>query len=598
MHVLATAGHVDHGKSSLVRALTGQEPDRYAEEQRRGLTIDLGFVWTTLDDQTIAFVDVPGHERFVPTMLAGLGPVPAVVLVVAADGGWMPQTQEHLDAIEALGVRHGVVVVSRSDLADPGPVGQDVRDRLRHTGLASAELVSASARTGAGLDSVRAAILRLVRSLPQPAKDAPVRLWVDRSFTIRGAGTVVTGTLSAGTIRQGDLLELDDGTTATVRGLQSLEQQHAQVPAVARVAVNLRGVARERVSRGDALVSPDAFWRTEIVDVRCSATPDRAPSTAVLHVGSAQVTVHVRPLGEDLWRLRLERPLRLHLGDAGLLRDPGQRRVLTGVRVLDVDPPSLRRRGAAKVRAIELARATGDADVEQEVQRRGVVSGAHLLAMGVPAAALEAHGAVGEWLVHDGLAERLSGRLSELVAQHDAQHPLDRGLPLESARAELSLPSVQVVPQLVRPPLTITRGRVLRGGDDPQHLPDDVASAVRQLVTELDLASEPVPAASGQRLTELGLGRREVAAAVRTGHLVDCGGGVLLTPDAVDRAVRLLAALDPPFAVAAARDVWQTSRRVAVPLLELLDQRSLTVRDDEGLRVLAQTPASGGRLGT
>src|SRR3954451_5012615 len=133
MHVLATAGHVDHGKSSLVRALTGQEPDRYAEEQRRGLTLDLGFVWTTLDGETIAFVDVRGHERFVPTMLAGLGPVPAVVLFVAADGGWMPQTQEHLDAIEALGVRHGLVVVSRADLADPEPVRGMVRERLRGT---------------------------------------------------------------------------------------------------------------------------------------------------------------------------------------------------------------------------------------------------------------------------------------------------------------------------------------------------------------------------------------------------------------------------------------------------------------------------------
>src|SRR3954452_14678504 len=138
MHVLATAGHVDHGKSSLLRALTGQEPDRYAEERRRGLTLDLGFVWTTVDGETIAFVDVPGHERFVPTMLAGLGPVPAVVLVVAADGGWMAQTQEHLEAIEALGVRHGLVVVSRSDLADPGPVAAEVTERLRRTGLRAA----------------------------------------------------------------------------------------------------------------------------------------------------------------------------------------------------------------------------------------------------------------------------------------------------------------------------------------------------------------------------------------------------------------------------------------------------------------------------
>src|SRR3954452_18981333 len=161
MHVLATAGHVDHGKSSLLRALTGQEPDRYAEERRRGLTLDLGFVWTTVDGETIAFVDVPGHERFVPTMLAGVGPVPAVVLVVAADGGWMPQTQEHVEALDALGVRHALVGVSRAALADPGRVERVVDERLDGTTLAGAEVVAASARTGAGLDEVREALRRL-----------------------------------------------------------------------------------------------------------------------------------------------------------------------------------------------------------------------------------------------------------------------------------------------------------------------------------------------------------------------------------------------------------------------------------------------------
>ena len=201
MQVIATAGHVDHGKSALVRALTGMEPDRWAEERRRGLTIDLGFAWMTLPGgDRVAFVDVPGHERFVPNMLAGVGPVPAVLLVVAADGGWMPQSAEHLAAIDAVGIRHGLLAVTRCDLADPGPATRQALDLVSRTSLGAVEAVAVSAVTGAGLAELRDALARLVAALPAPDPAAPVRLWVDRSFSIRGSGTVVTGTLPAGTV--------------------------------------------------------------------------------------------------------------------------------------------------------------------------------------------------------------------------------------------------------------------------------------------------------------------------------------------------------------------------------------------------------------
>ncbi|MCI4066561.1 GTP-binding protein [Micromonospora sp. R77] len=292
MWVVATAGHVDHGKSTLVRALTGMEPDRWAEERRRGMTIDLGFAWTTLPSGgTIAFVDVPGHERFVPNMLAGVGPVPAAMVVVAADEGWMPQSGEHLAALHALGVSYGLLVVTRADLADPGPALAQAWPRLAATSLGAVEAVAVSRATGAGLPQLRDALDRLVARLPDPAHDVPVRLWVDRSFTIRGSGTVVTGTLGGGRLAVGDQLELaDTGEPVRVRGLHSLGTAHQRVDAVARVAVNLRGVSRDRVARGDALLTPGRFRRTDLLDVRLAGDPAAdLPATLTLHVGSAAV---------------------------------------------------------------------------------------------------------------------------------------------------------------------------------------------------------------------------------------------------------------------------------------------------------------------
>ncbi|HSK62140.1 MAG TPA: GTP-binding protein, partial [Actinomycetospora sp.] len=223
MRVVATAGHVDHGKSTLVRALTGMEPDRWAEERRRGMTIDLGFAWTTLPglDEAVAFVDVPGHERFVTQMLAGVGPVPATMFVVAADSGWMPQSTEHLDALDALGVRNGLLVVTRSDLADPELARDEALEHLAESSLGRLPAVCVSGTTGLGLDELRSALVGLVAGLPAPDRDADVRLWVDRAFTVRGAGTVVTGTLGAGTVRVGDELALGD-RSVVVRGMQAL----------------------------------------------------------------------------------------------------------------------------------------------------------------------------------------------------------------------------------------------------------------------------------------------------------------------------------------------------------------------------------------
>jgi selenocysteine-specific elongation factor len=570
MHVIATAGHVDHGKSTLVRALTGMEPDRWAEERRRGMTIDLGFAWTTLPTgRTVAFVDVPGHERFVPNMLAGVGPVPAALLVVAADEGWKPQSAEHLAALHALDVRHGLLVVTRADLADPRAARARARAELAETSLTGIETVAVSAVTGAGLDDLRAALDRLVDRLPPPDLDAPVRLWIDRAFTIKGAGTVVTGTLGAGRLRPGDELTLG-GATVRVRGLQALGRPADEVTAVARVAVNLRGVDREKAARGDALLSPGRFRATELIDVRVHGDPVAdLPRTLILHLGSAAVPARVRPLGADTARLRLSRPLPLRIGDRALLRDPGRRHVAGGVTVLDVAPPGLTRRGAAAARAAVLDDVDGVPDLAAELRRRRLAKRDDLTAMGVP---IDRPATAGDWFADPEHWAELRGRLVEEVTRHHAENPLEPGAPVEALRHRLGLPDRALVAALIKPPLTVQGGRVRRGG--PPGVPAELTAAVAKAFD----GRGPFAAPEAYDLNDLGLGPRQQAAAVRAGLLVQLAPNVILRVDAPERAARELARIPQPFTLSEARQALGTTRRVAVPLLELLDRRGLTRR--------------------
>jgi len=596
MRVVATAGHVDHGKSTLVRALTGMEPDRWAEERRRGMTIDLGFAWTTLPgtEEPVAFVDVPGHERFVTQMLAGVGPVPATMFIVAADSGWMPQSTEHLDALDALGVRDGLLVVTRSDLADPELARDEALEHLGESSLGRLPAVCVSGATGAGLPELRSALSQLVSGLPAPDVDADVRLWVDRAFTVRGAGTVVTGTLGAGTIRVGDELALG-ARTVTVRGMQALGESVDPVRAVARVALNLRGVGLDEVGRGDALTTPGRWLRGDVVDVRVG--PPRGASAAVelpkqvmLHVGSAAVAARVRPLSRSgapdsddatrTVRLTLREPLPLRPGDHALLRDPGAHRVLGGVTVLDVRPPALRRRGAAVARAGELAGTEGVPDAAGELARRRLMRRDDLVALGaeVPADVP----AAGGWLVDPGHLPVLARRLVEAVVAHAEAQPLEAGLPAKAAARALELPDPRLLDLVLAEPgassLTTAGGRIRRR--DAGGLPDAVRAAVAAV--RADLADAPFAAPEAHRLTELGLRTRELGAAVTAGALLKVGDGIYLAPDALDVAVARLADLPSPFTLSEARQALGTTRRVAVPLLEHLARQGRTRRDDEG----------------
>ncbi|GHJ36833.1 SelB C-terminal domain-containing protein [Streptomyces sp. TS71-3] len=593
MHVFATAGHVDHGKSALLRALTGMEPDRWAEERRRGMTLDLGFVWTRLPGAgETAFVDVPGHERLVANMLAGVGPVPAVLFVVAADQGWQPQSEEHLAVLDALGARHGLLAVSRCDLADPAAARKEALDRIAESSLGEVASVAVSPMSGEGLDELRGALVRTASALPAPDPEADVRLWIDRAFTVRGRGTVVTGTLGAGTLRVGDqLVGVDGRRPLRVRGLEALKEPRTEVPAVARVAVNVHGADAAALRRGDALLTPGRWLGADTVDVRLTGAPARdLPRHLTLHAGSAAVPVTVRPLGGDTARLRLATALPLRIGDRALLRDPGRHRVPAGVTVLDVRPPALARRGAAAQRARDLRAVAGAPDGAAELRRRGLVHRVELLAMG---ASPPSEPVAGEWLADPAHWSALRDRLRRAVEEHAVRHPLEPGLPLETARQTLDLPERRLVEALLAagPGLRQRDGRVYGSRARPA-LPPEAESAVAAVRT--DLARAPFRAPEADRLAGLGLTPRLLAAAAAAGSLLRIADGIVLLPGADAEAATILAGLPQPFSASEARRALDTTRRVAIPLLEHLDRRGWTVRVEGALRRCGAGP--GGQV--
>ena len=588
---MATAGHVDHGKSTLIRALTGMEPDRWEEERRRGLTMDLGFAWTTLPSgREVAFVDVPGHQRFLANTLAGLGPAPVVCFVVAADEGWQAQSSDHRDALAALGIRHGLIVITRADRARDraDEVLTQARAELAETGLRDAPGVVVSAVGGTGLSELRAALDDVLAQLPAPAVTARVRLWVDRSFSITGAGTVVTGTLTAGVLARGDRLRLAGaGSTrdVVVRGLQSRGEPYPALTPVTRAALNLRGISRDAIRRGDALVTPDAWPSSRMLDVRrtTGGPLTEAPAQLVVHVGTAAVPARLRPFDDDHARLTLDRKLPLVLGDRLVLRDPGGHRVLGGAQVLDADPPALRRRGDSARRATALsAMDVGALDVGAEVARRGAVQEIHLRRLGLlvdrPPVGVRV---LGGWWVHDATYDAWQLRLRTAVDELHARDPLADGLSRGAARDLLALPDESLLDAVVRDAgLEQGGGQVRVAGAR-----DDLGRA-EAAVAELEarLRAEPFHAPEADDLSALRLGGRELAAAERAGRVLRLRDGVVLLPSAPALAMRELARLEQPFTTSQARQALNSTRRVAIPLLEHLDARGWTRRLDAGHR--------------
>lgn len=645
---LTTAGHVDHGKSTLLRALTGVDPDRLPDERRRGLTIELGFVWCTLastdrvrDDIEVAFVDVPGHERFVATMLAGVGPAAASVLVVAADDGWSAQTQEHAEVLALLGIPVVATVLSKTVPAGPArtaAVDAQVAGRLAAMGFADAPLVHTDAVAGVGLDRLRLVLReRLATLRAAPSGETGAKLWIDRAFVVDGAGTVVTGTLGGGPLEVGDRVRIEpDGPTARIRGLAALGRPVDVAGPGERVAVNLAGLEVSQVPRGRALVTEPHGSPTRVLDGWATVLAGRRlrdRGAWHVHAGTARTSARLLPVpdpidatrtvrrpaasvadaatgvipaasgvvgGQGALRVVLERPLPLRSGEVLVVRDAGVGATVGAIRVADPAPLRLPRgrpaRQAHARRVHAAANRSGSARLAPLVALHGGVravdnlraaTGLHagrggsedLAGSASPADPARPDGVVRveDYLVDVELVNRWRAALGTLDA---TAH--DRGQ-VAQVLQDAGAPERLVGPLLDQ----FVRLGTLRRTDAGYLLPDDADSDARRRHARRDalvhaLEAAPfTPPALDEVARRVGADANDVAVLVRQGRLVRAGP-VTFTGAAVAEARRRLAGssfADRGFTAAEARDVLGTSRRYIIPLLEHLARTGVTSFD-------------------
>jgi selenocysteine-specific elongation factor len=627
MFVIGTAGHVDHGKSALVEALTGTHPDRLSEEQERGLTIELGFAWLTLPSgREVSIVDVPGHVRFVRHMLAGAGAIDLAMFVVAADESVMPQTREHLEILDLLGVQHAVIVLTKSDTVDGDwldLVEEEVRGLLEPTSLADAPIVRVSAVTRDGIDELLATLDAALDTVPEPRDIGRPRLGIDRVFTMSGFGTVVTGTLLDGRLHVGDSVEaVPGGPTARIRGLQTHRTEREEAEPGTRVAVNLAGLATEDLRRGQVLAPSGRMTPARSLDARVRVLghrPLRHNLRVAVHAGADEVQGRIRVLagsddpegaatgegggleqiaaGEEGWaQIVLTQPLAVVPGDLFVLRVSDQ--TVAGGRVIEINPPRHHRADPATLERL-IARAAGTpeshvlaalerlepclaATVESAVELDAEQFESALVSLVETgdATALVA-GEERIYLTSAGL-ERLGQQADRALEGYEQEHPLRFAMPREELRSRLGLPPREfgaVVDSLA--PAIVANGEVVqREGWAPQ-LTAAQQSATDEIVEQLR--------AGGAAPPRLEVDAELIAYLEGAGRAVDCGDGVVMAAEAFDVAVQ--AAIERlregPATLGALRDALGTNRRAAQAFLETLDRRSITRRDGEA-RVLGR----------
>ena len=570
MTVIATAGHVDHGKSSLVRALTGTDPDRWEEEKRRGMTIDLGFAFTVLPSGAVAsFIDVPGHIRFLRNMLAGVGAIDACVLVVDAKEGWMPQTEEHFQILKLLGVANGVVALSKIDLIDGELENirrREISERTNGSFLANAEIIATSVPTNLGLDKLCSALDQLISQSASPlasplasqsASQRP-RLWIDRAFTTKGAGTVVTGTLIDGCLQVGDeLAVVRIQQKVRVREIQQHEQTVTKLDHSHRCALNLVGISHEEISRGDALVNLKQWKPTAMFDASLRVVPSlkhrvtRRGSYSI-YIGAGEFSAKIRLIGtrelnadeQGCVRIAIDSSLALMPGDRYILRESGRQETIGGGEVLDIHP------------ILRVSRAKPDRSLDRLIAEHGwiTVSDFELLtSQRLPAV-------VGEWLTTPALHEALRKDLAMQLAKNPDGIEVSRLKTYEQA-------VVATLPEVV---IEMGRARIKGANSITDH--PYAGLFAHAGVTPPDTKT---------------LDRNVIRQLVQRGLLVDVDGTVFhisALETARHKVVEILNQNPNGFTVSQFREHLGITRKHAVPLLEALDRRGITRRTGD-LRV-------------
>jgi selenocysteine-specific elongation factor len=627
--VVGTAGHIDHGKSTLVHALTGIDPDRLKEEKARGITIELGFAHATIGDVTVAFVDVPGHERFIKTMLAGAGGIDAVMLIVAADESVMPQTREHFDICRLLHVQQGMVVITKRDLVD-ADTGQlvrlEVRELLEGSFLEDAPVIDVSARTGEGLDELRAALTALAGTTRRRRADSPARLPIDRAFTMQGFGTVVTGTLVAGRIGVEDELALVPGDRRVrVRGLQVHGKRRDEASTGQRTAVNLGGVEVDQIGRGLTLAAPETLTITRrvdaVLDLLASARPLKHGARVRFHQGTSELLGRVAIVGGQseiapgeraAVRIRLESSAAVTRGDRFILRAYSPAMTIGGGQVVDPSPPrSGVRTAAAQTRLAVLAsdRSTAVLQMIADTQALGLPMRAVTSRAGEPetdaasvVAALEGAGTarrVADRVVTTEVMRALSAELVRIVADFHKTHPLLDGIPREEARERVfarAHPTVfeQILQDLAAAGSLVVRDRLALAGHRLELSPEEsrARDAIDQAYRRAGLKPADAAAIAAEGRVSAAVAEKMTALLIRQKQLqrVDT---LLFHAEALRELKASIQALKTTAPggratvdVAMFKDRFGVTRKFAIPLLEWLDRERVTRRVGETRVVL------------
>jgi selenocysteine-specific elongation factor len=622
MKVLGTAGHVDHGKTRLVQALTGMNPDRLQEEQERQMTIDLGFAWLTLPDETsVGIIDVPGHRDFIENMLAGVGGIDAALFVVAADEGVMPQSREHLSILDLLEIKQAVVALTKIDLIEDESwidlVREDVQQLLVETQLAGSPIVPVSAITGKGLEQLVEEIQTALQETPERPNIGRPRLPIDRAFTISGFGTVVTGTLVDGQFEVGEEVEvLPKGLRGRVRGLQTHKEKIQQAVPGSRVAINLSGIEVKEIERGDVVVAPQSYRATRLIDVHFRILEDavstiKHDARVKLYLGSAQRSARVRLLGTDLlkpgekgWlQLVLEEPIVAARNDHFILRRPSPGATLGGGKVADPHPKRKHRRKDEEVlkrldrllegtpgqllsqvllslgpvqlhQAVALAR-LNEEQSEEAIKEISKLGGIVKLGEG------ELAPNEGTIVVERTIWQSLCGQVERYLKSYHVNNPLRKGMPREELKSRLKLEGRlfgATIATLVKEGVIVEEGIQIRLSEHHVVLQDTQHSKVQNLLERFSSSPYSPPS---YKESLAAVGAELLAYLLDTDQLIQVSPDVVLEKKTYDEMVHLIREKlneEETISVAQVRDQFDTSRKYALALMEHLDTIGVTKR--------------------